>query len=116
MIEKHYIVYELRFPDGSIYVGRTGQALDQRMDLHRRCARGNKKGGIRLAACVLRWPNTRPMVLWEGKNYYQSMGREIAAIKAAKRRSGMALLNRTRGGFYDPYDAGLLKSKKAHRR
>ncbi len=98
---RRYIVYEARLPDGSVYVGRTGSTLEMRRGEHEAAAlRGSPlpfHAAIRSGAEVV-WT-----VAWEGSHYHQSMGKEIAQILKRK-REGVVLLNRTRGGFYDKYD------------
>lgn len=99
-----YIVYEARLSDGTVYIGRTGQTLEARIKAHR-C---DSRSVIHFAFDLLEIQWT---VLWEGESYGQSMSMEIVKILQAKKR-GERLLNRTRGGWYDKYDCGLVKPNR----
>ena len=103
-----YLIYSARFPDGSLYIGRTGGTLAERIDTHYLNAKYERRP-ISLALRKHEKGSVIWMVLFETDNVYQSKGREIAELIKA-RKAGEKLLNLTRGGFYDPYDAGMKKA------
>src|ERR1019366_2436984 len=108
-----YRVYQATFPDGSVYVGRTGQTLERRIEAHHRDAAA---GGERAMLVALRsFPREQVKweTLWSGTARSQSMAMEIVAIRRLCLTT--KLLNRTRGGWYDRYDAGVSRPKRRRR-
>lgn len=109
-----FAVYMLCFPDGTAYVGRTAATPHVRLGRHLADAARHPRSTrpVRVALRQYGAARTTLVVLWRGDNWYQSKGREIGEIQRARARLGDRLLNRTRGGFYDPYDAGRLDRLK----
>lgn len=105
-----YLVYEVKFPDGTVYIGRTGLSLEARIAAHYEDA---ASGDRPINKAFAKWPHDdiHCKVLWSGNNYYQCQGKEIRFIRKWRLTYGRNLLNRTRGGFYDPYDAGIAVTR-----
>ena len=93
--DRVFLVYTATLPDGSVYVGRTGRTLADRIHAHRRHSSCRTLQRALRDGVPIDWK-----VIWQGGNYFQSKGIESKTIWDLQQQ-GCRLLNQTRGGFYD---------------
>jgi hypothetical protein len=95
-----YVIYKATLPNGKIYIGRTNN-LTRRIREHFLDSTTAFDRTLKFfEESTVTWE-----VLEETNFYYKSMGREIAHIIKCQANNPEIGYNRTRGGFYDKYDA-----------